>query len=41
MSRQLRKEEIQTANNQRSAMGAFAAIKCVRLTCVYGLARYL
>ena len=41
MSRQLRKEEIQTANHQRSAMGVFAAVKCARLTCVYGLARYL
>lgn len=41
MSKQIRKEEIQTANNQRSALGVFAAIKCARLTCVYGLARYL
>lgn len=41
MSRPLRNEEIQTANNQRSTMGASAAIKCTRLTCVYGLARYL
>lgn len=41
MSRQLREEEIQTANNQRSTLGVFAGIKCARLTCVYGLARYL
>lgn len=35
MSRRFREEEIQMVNNQRAVMEIFAAIKCVRLTCIY------
>lgn len=35
MSRQFREEEIQMVNNQRTVKEIFAAIKYVRLTCIY------
>lgn len=39
MSRQFREEEIQTVNNQRTVKEIFAAVKYMRLTCIYWLGK--
>ena len=39
MSRQFREEEIRTVNNQRTVKEIFAAVKYMRLTCIYWLGK--